>query len=728
MILFLDDWKKYPRAIPHYSTKNESFLKMAQKLKVMGVDNHLFLLALHQPELEDVDPFDPNLDEVTIGKIVAECKANPWYYLRECARVPPAGGSPEGIPVRANRGIIALFWCFFTHLIPFLIQPRQTGKSVGVDLLVALLMFVMCRNTTINLLTKDVKLRNSNIRRLKKIRFYLPYYLQTKHPDDSDNNSDITCILNENFFNTAVAQADEQSANNVGRGFTSPISLCDEGPFCTRIWDTIPAMLASGGAARDEARQYGAPYGTIFTTTAGKKDEPSGKYMFDILSSAMPWTEKLYDAPNEEKLHAIVEDNMGEDPIISPVVNITLSHRQLGYTDEWLRRKMKESGSRGEKADRDYLNRWTSGSITSPLIPALNDRIRASQMEPKYIEITKENYLIRWYVSKQELEAKMQSGKFVAGGDSSDGIGRDAMTLVIMDTETLDVIGTMRISETFINNYADFLVRFLAKYENITYIPERRGSGSTLIDTLLVKLPVYGIDPFKRIYNQVVDCPEDYSEEYSLIRQEVNRRPNYFHERCKRLFGYATSGSGKFSREKLYSDTLQKAAYLSADKVKDAELINEITGLQTKNNRVDHASGNHDDLVIGWMLGVWFLTCTRNLSHYGIFAALSDVTEFDPDNPDKPTLTPEQRFRTAVQSSLREQIDGLLVRLKETKDEMLSTRLIMQIKALDSRLEEGYNKDNYSIDAIIQDVRNERAKRIREAMHNKRRNSAYEYM
>lgn len=57
MILFLDDWKKYPRAIPHYSTKNESFLKMAQKLKVMGVDNHLFLLALHQPELERRRPF-----------------------------------------------------------------------------------------------------------------------------------------------------------------------------------------------------------------------------------------------------------------------------------------------------------------------------------------------------------------------------------------------------------------------------------------------------------------------------------------------------------------------------------------------------------------------------------------------------------------------------------------------------------------------------------------------
>jgi hypothetical protein len=727
MILFLDDWKKYPDAVIHTSTRNKSFLELAYKFKRMGIDNHAFILALHQPELEFVDPFDPNLDEITIGKIVKECKQNPWYYLRECARVPPQGGSPEGLPVVANRGIIALFWCFFTGIIPFSIQPRQTGKSLGADLLVCLLLFIMCRNTTINLLTKDVKLRNNNIRRLKKIRHYLPYYLQSRDPGDSDNTSDLNCVLNENFFNTAVAQADEQSAANIGRGFTSPINLIDEGPFCTRIWDTIPAMLSSGGAAREEARRFGMPFGTIITTTAGKLDDPSGKYMHDILASAMPWTEKLYDAKDAVQLEALVENGMGEDPILSPVVNITFSHRQLGYTDEWLKRKLKETGSRGEEADRDYFNKWTSGSISSPLLPALNDRIRASQEEPSFLEITKENFIIRWYIPKHQIEARMANCKFIAGGDSSDGIGRDSMTLVVLDVETLETVATMNVNLTNIIIYCDFLVRFLSKYENITYIPERRGSGSTIIDMLLVKLPTYGIDPFKRIYNQVLDCPQDYPEEALTLKQDPSRRPTYFYEKTKRLFGYATSGSGKFSRDRLYSDTLQKAAYLCGEKVKDATLINEITGLQTKNNRIDHASGSHDDMVIAWMLAVWFLTSTRNLSSYGIYSSLSDVYEFDPDEPNKIPLSPEERYREMEQVNIRNQINELLEVVKETKNEHIATRLIMQIKALDQKLKDGFSKDTHSVDALLNNVKNERAKRIREAMHSRRRDSIYDY-
>jgi hypothetical protein len=244
---------------------------------------------------------------------------------------------------------------------------------------------------------------------------------------------------------------------------------------------------------------------------------------------------------------------------------------------------------------------------------------------------------------------------------------------------------------------------------------------------LLVKLPTYGIDPFKRIYNQVLDCPQDYPEEALTLKQDPSRRPTYFYEKTKRLFGYATSGSGKFSRDRLYSDTLQKAAYLCGEKVKDATLINEITGLQTKNNRIDHASGSHDDMVIAWMLAVWFLTSTRNLSSYGIYSSLSDVYEFDPDEPNKIPLSPEERYREMEQVNIRNQINELLEVVKETKNEHIATRLIMQIKALDQKLKDGFSKDTHSVDALLNNVKNERAKRIREAMHSRRRDSIYDY-
>ena len=69
MILFLQDWDKYPEAIVHLSTKNQSFIDLANIYKKMGVKNYYFHLALHDPDLEFVDPFDPNLTPHMISKI-----------------------------------------------------------------------------------------------------------------------------------------------------------------------------------------------------------------------------------------------------------------------------------------------------------------------------------------------------------------------------------------------------------------------------------------------------------------------------------------------------------------------------------------------------------------------------------------------------------------------------------------------------------------------------------
>lgn len=722
MILFLKDWYNYPGAIVHRTTRNTSFLDIAEKIKAMGVKNYFYMLALHNPTLEHVDPFAPNLDIFTQGMIAEECKNNFWYYIRECARVPPQGGAPTGLPLRANRGNIALFWCFFTHIRPYLIQPRQTGKSLGSDLLMSYLLYIACKDTRINLFTKDNSLRAANIDRLKEIREYLPEYLQLRSKDDSDNSIEVTCVANNNVYATAVAQANPVAANKVGRGFTSPINVVDEGPFCSHIAHTFSAMLASGTAARLEAIQFGTPYGTILTTTAGKKDEASGKYMYELLQGGMPWSEHLYDSEHEEHLQDIVEKGSSG---LMPLVNITLSHKQLGYTDAWLLKQLKDNNSKGEEADRDFFNKWTSGSLTSPLLTIVNDRIRDSKRDPKYVEITKENYTIRWYLTKQELEARMLTSKFIAGADTSEGVGRDSMTLVIVDAATLEVVGASAVNETNIIRYAKFIANFLAKYDNIILVPERRSTGSTIIDMLLIDLPEKGIDPFTRIFNLVIDDPEYYSDDYAIIRQDLNRRPPKYHEKCKRFFGFATSGSGRFSRDDLYSTVLQRAALLGCDNVRDTALINEITALQTKNNRIDHSSGGHDDMVIAWMLAAWFLMSTRNLAMYGIYDALAEAKEFNPYATEEPVLQAHELYHKQQQNKIRKEIEVLLEQIKEARDDLVVTRLTYAIKALDQKLADSYDSDLLTIDSVINNVKSERAKRIREAQHARRRQSAY---
>ena len=141
MILFKDDWAKYPNAIVHYRTRNKSFLELAEKYKRMGIKNYAFHLCLLQKELEDVDPHDPNLTPEQMTLIGLECLYNPWYFFREVLRIPPQA-SANSIPFRANRGNISLIWLFFNHIDVGLTQPRQTGKSVSVDGLVLYLLVI----------------------------------------------------------------------------------------------------------------------------------------------------------------------------------------------------------------------------------------------------------------------------------------------------------------------------------------------------------------------------------------------------------------------------------------------------------------------------------------------------------------------------------------------------------------------------------------------------------
>ena len=115
IILFLKDWALYPTAIPDITTKNTSAIRFANILKTMGIKNHYFHLALVNRKLQGVDPFDPDLSQELKLLIANECKINPWYFFRECLRIPVEGGIGSKF-LEFNRANISLFWCFFNHI------------------------------------------------------------------------------------------------------------------------------------------------------------------------------------------------------------------------------------------------------------------------------------------------------------------------------------------------------------------------------------------------------------------------------------------------------------------------------------------------------------------------------------------------------------------------------------------------------------------------------------
>lgn len=705
MILFIDDWLLYPTSIVHTKTKNESWVRQAAVYRSMGIKNHAFLLALVNPLLENIDPHDPNLTREQMDMVVAECFINPWYFFREVARIPPQSGLPA-MPVQANRGNIALWWCFFNHVIVALIQPRQTGKSISVDELVSLLMNVICEDTLINLYTKDHKLRVENVQRIKDVMDTLPMYMKQRHPKkDSDNQEEITVNALNNRYATHVPRSSVKDANNVGRGFTSPINLCDEPPFAVNSHISIPALLSSGNNAREKAAAAGTPYGTIFTTTAGKLNEKEGEYMYSMLMRSMEWNEVVFDCKNEEELRTFVcKAGSGEYRI-----NITLSHRQLGKSDQWLLQNMQETGSSGDAADRDYFNRWTSGTASHPLTTRQLRRINESLNESGFIEVhSPEQYQIRWQMhDKGELADYMNNNDVVLCVDSSDAAGGDDIGMVFMDADTLEVAGAANINETNIYMFCSWLTKILVKYPRVTMILERKSTGASIFDVVMMMLLDAGEDPFRRMFNLVVQDADEDKERFNSIKVPLSRRSDDIYVLNKSTFGFATSGAGRFSRQNLYNVGLQNMAKLAGDRVYDKKLIEQINGLTRKNDRIDHPEDGNDDLVIAWLLGYWFLSNGRNLAWYGIQKVMTNVEEVV-------ELTPREIIANQQQRDLQQKLRELGDRLQAEQDDYASQYIEHEMRTLAKGVVYQQGSIN-NIDALINDIKENKRSRKRQA-------------
>ena len=60
------------------------------------------------------------------------------------------------------------------------------------------------------------------------------------------------------------------------------------------------------------------------------------------------------------------------------------------------------------------------------------------------------------------------------------------------------------------------------------------------------------------------------------------------------------------------------ALQLVGDRLNDASLIDQISGLTMKNGRVDHTETGHDDLLIAFLLAVFFILFGLHHNLYGI--------------------------------------------------------------------------------------------------------------
>lgn len=702
MILYKKDWNKFPTAIVDVNTTNEHFLRTATLFNKMKVKNFEFILALYQPELVGVDPYSEDLTIEQKTAISLECRYNPWYFFREIARV-PSGSTP--LRFRCNRAIVSLLWSFFNHIDYSLIMPRQTGKNILMDALYVWLLRMRLVNSEIFLLTKNRELRKRNIKRIKETINLLPSWLDPSSDLDLDNTEVITCKSRGNLLKCDVGQPQADRARNTGRGETLAIVHVDEGPWIPNVHLSLATLLASSGAARDNSASQGDPYGTVFTTTAGRLNTVEGTFIHNLIYAGMDWNEILYDSEDEQDLINIVKKNCRGGVTL---INAVFSHRQLGKTDEWLRGRVSDiHGITREEVDRDFLNIWTANdSVSSPFSSELLTVINDSEVEPEYIQLTNDRYAINWYITEDSIEHVMNSGNFIIGLDTGDLIGIDANSFVMLDIRSMEIICTCIVTEANLYKYSIWLFEFLLRYPRTTLIVENNRAQS-IIDTISSKFIALNISPFTRMFNYVVDKHKEDVVKYNEIINQTTDKESMFLKH-KRSFGFSTNGS---TRPMLYGTVLQEAIKSTGHLIKDKALSSELRTLITKNGRIDHMDGGHDDTVIAWMLTHWFVKYSRNLAFYGIAPgyALSLVT----DNGS--TLSDADKEQ-------RKHLEILLIEITDLKNKLIYASNLMEIskydKILNFKVKETlkHGSDNaLSMDIINEEIRVKR-KSLRDSL------------
>jgi len=679
MILRKSDWNRpgYENAIVHFSTTNTSFLKLAYTQKEMGVKAWYTCLALINPELEHVDPFDPSLSLEVKAMVALEMFLNPWYFFREVVRVPQDGADP--VPFKIHRGSFALIWTFFNNIDIALLLIRQQGKTVVVSSLLVYLNRILKNSRTL-LITKDAGLRSETIDKMKRIRDALPQYLWVFSKTDADNSEIFTYNARNNKLVTCIAQGNIAAAQKAARGLTSARLFSDETAFTRFIRAMLPAALASGTTARRIAEDEGIPYGNVFTTTPGKRDEEDGKFVYDLFHDGYYWDDKLIDIATRDELLEIIRTNSKGDGLL---IHAPFNHRQLGMSDLELYDAMANARGTREEKLRDFGLQWTAGSLSSPLSVDEATMVRDSVViSIPYMEVFKNSYILKWYYTEGDLPIKLRK-KHIVGVDTSDAVGRDNISIVITCSESLATVATAIINESNLIVFANWLADILTKYENTILVIERKSSAPTIIDSLLITLPSRKIEPTRRIFNSVVQNRSNDDADLKDFKKSSRVRDEGFYETYRKYFGFVTTGA---SRKLLYGEVLQTAVRMAGNKVCDKQLADELLGLVVKDGRIDHKSSGNDDTVISWLLCCWFMLFGKRLEYYGVSNRVLMKRNSISENSET-FDTEEYEQELEEQEELRHEIDALCSKISGNRNPFLQSTLERELRVKLTKLD-----------------------------------------
>ena len=607
------------RGIPffyHISTSNLSFIQTARDLKSLGINNNAFFLSLYNPDLADVDPFSPNLTKEQVQAIINECIINPWYFIRECVRIPEQGGGTgpgAGSKFRLHRGNLAACWCFFRNIDLYLVIPRQCFKTHSMLACLNWAYIFGTSNSVFNFSNKSQKDSDDNLRKMKEQKDVLPIYMQHRYGIEIDESGDfkqvkgldnvrtMTNPVNGNRIDSKPSATTEEKADGIGRGNSAPIQFYDEVEFTKYIGTIIMAAGPAYVRAAENAKKNGAMYGRIFITTPGNIDSQPVKDSMSTREQAAVFTERLYDM-TEEDIVAFMKANSRNG-----IIYIEFNYKQIGMDEEWYQKVCAVSNWDKIKIKREVLLQRIRGTSESPFDPDDLDTINGFRKEP--IDEIMVNKIFTLYV----YEKLDKTVPYIMGVDCATGVNNDNTVLMIIDPYTLHPVACMKTPLADAVETAQNIIHVVNRYIPKALVAiESNHLGSAII--AILKRSSIAANLYYDIDKAMVPDVETRLDKHGMVMNDPNNR---------RFYGVATTAT---TRPMMMQILLRHVAERKSDFI-CRELIDDLNNLiQKASGKIEAAQGEHDDVVMAYLIALFVYYHGSKLSRYGI-------TKYDPRKP-----------------------------------------------------------------------------------------------
>ena len=435
-------------------------------------------------------------------------------------------------------------------------------------------------------LHKNMDGAKDNLQTLKDLRDLLPPYLIMKErimPDGKidrgkNNTNEILNPHNNNDIKVFASATNKARVASLLRGKSLGLIWYDEYAFLPYN-DTIYMNAAPAyKTAAMNAKNNGAPYGILITTTPGFMTTPEGQEAYHTKEMATKFSESWYDLTYIE-LMSILTANTKSD-----FVYIRFTYQQLGCSEQWFQEVCKLLKNSWPDIRREILLEWATGVENSPFKEEDLDAISGLLRQP-----ISETYLLGKYRFETYLQTDIRTYPALIGVDVSGGYKQDSSTITVVDSLTTKVLGCLNcnyISTLDLARCIEFIVKNWMP-NAIVNVERNGGFGATVIS----KLMKMGLK--KNLYYEIKDVVvEERQDGVHAYKQKVRTK----------VYGLNSTKSIR----QLLIDILIERVENHKDKIISPIIYNELLGMEIKRNgKVEHSSSTHDDQVFSMLMALY---------------------------------------------------------------------------------------------------------------------------